>query len=583
VNRKTEGLSLNCLKDFLMSSSIIVPYIEENDKTPVWDGNLFIYNNPPKGNYDHKKADLNSKIPVQVKGKTVKKLHENYTSYSFSLNDLEAYYKDGGVILFFVEIDSNDIYNRRIFYESLLPYDIKKVTNNFTCDSKKNIKLKHLKENDVKKFEDECENFIINREMQYSTKDLNLSLEEAKELIIKGKSRNSQICDYLLQNSVYLYGKKHKNDPIPLIIDKVNLASIEKKVNRNVSINGNVYFKNYKIEKNKESEKLILSDKLKLIFKDNNCKFDYIYHDNFAKRFNSIEFILKIIENGGFLISDKFISLDKAKFDYENIKNDYDNLEKIGALLNIFKIKYSRLNLDEIKNEDAKNLDMLINSMIFNKNISNINNLPGIFKVKIGNINLLIFVYKNNDKVIMKNFGDLKHSIRFKINNIEFKNASPFIILQFEDILNSDNIFPSLISKNVIESDYTRNYSEYVVNLLLNIIKVYDKTKKTSYLNAGLEISEWLKKNDQNNPIHIINEFQIYARKRDLTSVEIDLLKNIIKNNKKHEKYTILLTCIYILLQDFKNFKKIFNKLSTEQKKEVKKYPIYQLYEINKS
>ena len=39
--RKIEQKSTIFLKDYLTDSNYIEPYIEENDKTPCWDGQIF--------------------------------------------------------------------------------------------------------------------------------------------------------------------------------------------------------------------------------------------------------------------------------------------------------------------------------------------------------------------------------------------------------------------------------------------------------------------------------------------------------------------------------------------------------------
>ncbi|MCG8541347.1 MAG: hypothetical protein MJA82_15645 [Clostridia bacterium] len=589
MSKKTEGVAVNAVEDIIYKSKIVEPDIRRNDKTPCWDGDLLVYKKPSEGNYDHRKKYLNNKIPVQIKGKTVKKLSSDTAYHYFDRDDLSIYRENGGIILFLVQIDQEE--NRKVFYIPLLPYDLKTLLK----DSKKEkgeirVDFNHIDPSMINEFEEICENFILNRELQYSTKKVELPLEEAKCLILKGVLRHSRLEDYILSNPLYLYGTRNKHDDIPLIVDKIDIDEIEKKLIKTISIYGKKYFDTYKVKRTREYMELIFSNNLIFKFKEDKLNIKYISHDNFDENLKLVEFIKFFMDNRGFSISEDPIKLINKAPDpdkHEEINNWYKTLCNIATLLDVFNIDYSEFNMNNISQNDLKNLNILIDSIVFGHDVSYIKNISGMFRVDIANISLLVMVHKNsNGKVIIENFNNLKKEFfRFTSKDIDGKanvessyEFSPFIILSLEDILLFTNIKPHLIKEGIQSSEYSEKVCDSVVNLLLNIIKAYDETQDIDYLDSSLGICTWLKENNPSNPVHLINEYQIYSRQRELTQEEVARLKNMIENQKNHTEYISLLCCINILLNKFSEFKECFNQLSEDQRKEFVNYPIYTLY-----
>ena len=70
------------------------PYINEGDKTPSWDGELFVYNSE-----DFNKNNLKFVIPVQVKGRSFAKYRN---TFQVEISDLLNYKKKQNVILKFL-------------------------------------------------------------------------------------------------------------------------------------------------------------------------------------------------------------------------------------------------------------------------------------------------------------------------------------------------------------------------------------------------------------------------------------------------------------------------------------------------
>lgn len=90
-------------------------FISENDRTPIWDGDIFIYHGSKKDN-EH----FYGRVPLQVKGTEVTEFSDKDISYSkLTRRNFENFIKDGGCIFFVAEVMMNDETQEtvsRVFY-----------------------------------------------------------------------------------------------------------------------------------------------------------------------------------------------------------------------------------------------------------------------------------------------------------------------------------------------------------------------------------------------------------------------------------------------------------------------------------
>ena len=115
-NRKIESLGVGKLSDLINDNDLLQAYIDSNDKTPMWDGEVHVL----KAASD-KKEDIIGRVPIQVKT-TQRKTRLN--SFDISASDLISYKSYGGIFFFVVFLDSEGKL-QKICYRSLLPLTIR--------------------------------------------------------------------------------------------------------------------------------------------------------------------------------------------------------------------------------------------------------------------------------------------------------------------------------------------------------------------------------------------------------------------------------------------------------------------------
>ena len=110
---KIELSAVNAVNGYIIQCPKLGPFIQTNDKTPIWDGEIHIHSSK-----DHKVENFLARVPLQVKGTT----NKDDDFYRIDREYLEAYRGDGGCVFFMVQEDKDTYKPQRILY-ALLPLD----------------------------------------------------------------------------------------------------------------------------------------------------------------------------------------------------------------------------------------------------------------------------------------------------------------------------------------------------------------------------------------------------------------------------------------------------------------------------
>ena len=96
-SNKIERAAVRALEAYIDKRPYLEPIILKNDKTPFWDGEIYVYEE------DHHTVDnFYARVPLQVKGTTIAK----DKSYRIDRDYLVGYKADRGCIFFLVQINN---------------------------------------------------------------------------------------------------------------------------------------------------------------------------------------------------------------------------------------------------------------------------------------------------------------------------------------------------------------------------------------------------------------------------------------------------------------------------------------------
>lgn len=313
-----EKLATAAVVESISLTDVLSPYINEGDKEPSWDGNIYIHQDKSKTKKEIKK------VPVQVKGEVRKVFPPKETpKFRVSLIDLDNWLIDGGIILFVVLLDESGK-RKAIYYSALLPVKIR-FLKEFQANKKTiNVPLIPFPDNNDRKVSVLLD---FHDHMQKQTSFANSPLYSIEELESKGVLENvsffvttygkrpteQEIETFVLQNGLNLYANV-KGSPIPQPIPGISSdVHIAKDIHGDVAVGANVFYQDYRVVRYAESMDILIGKstvlqnrpgkkKSELKFKLKGMLSDYI---------RDTEFLIALIENKSVVINGATISFDE--------------------------------------------------------------------------------------------------------------------------------------------------------------------------------------------------------------------------------------------------------------------------------
>lgn len=544
----------------LKNNDCLRAFINENDKTPLWDGNIYIYSDIAKTNEQYE-----GKIDVQIKGRKVEQYKENNT-YSIKVNTLKGLQKEVKGTLLFV-VDFLDIENYKLYYCNLLPVDLYQIFKNIK-NGQHNVllKLKKINNESPLNFKNVCLNFYKNSNKQAGKRIIDESefanIEEVQTEIV---AKNTEFEEYMELADVYSYAKlKDTHEDVVTIKGQWTTYNTIKK---SVLINNKKYYSEFTaIGSNKD--KFIVGP---ITINFNESKFYVDISGTPKKRVKDLKFILDFFKY-------QHIMIDNTRLEFPF--NDQDNLAKNKQLFNK-KLKYYEkiiqiyrffntdfdINYDDLSNDDLVNLHHLMNLFDghFNDEIKELQK----YYIKINKYKFVFVVVRSENKLY--NFYS-QEMINNTICFITCKNkkikTSIYANLALEDFIDVDNFDEKIVIKSFKNIDLTDEVLDSINLLTLNFITAYDKSKNVIFLNVADKLSQ-MKCRTRNNIVDIINSKQIKYRKKGLSTNDKKILNEISKKDKYKKDY-IILSCIDILLENRYLFSEHYRLMKARDKKNLK-------------
>ena len=564
-----EKLAISKISDqVLQNSDCLTCYLNTNDKTPFWDGSIWVYDNKKKsGGY------FQNKIDVQVKGRLVTKFIKN-ESYEISVNQLMAYKNEIKGTLFFL-VDLMDFNNFKIYYCNLLPVDLYEIFKNIKSDQKNyTLKLKEIDISEPLNFKRVCLDFYRNSNLQAKRRIIDDSeFHKIEEFDFSMYESMLEFEKYLEDGDVYTYVKlKDTHEKVVTIKGDIKLIS---KLKKDIYIDGRKYYSECTIVGKKVNE-LVVGP---LTFNFIDEKIYFKFKGSLEKRIKDLKFIVKFFEKQYFVIGGERldIPLEDQKQIKKKIKVFNDKIsyyKKIIRLFKYFNVEFD-IEYENLNDADINNLHILIKMLdgIFPNDIKDMQK----YYININKYKILFVVDLKSKKIYnyySQEMVDNSYCIVFD-GNSKYK-TSIYSNLPFEDYENVSNFKEDIIIKSFKGLEFNQAIFEVINYLSLRFLISYDKTKDKRFLNLAnnLNLINCKKRNDD---VDIINSKQIKLRKKkSLSYNDKKLLSEIAEKDEYKNNYQIL-CCIDILLENNYNYNLHFKKMNAKDKEIFKNWPIYNL------
>lgn len=593
-NKAIETLSVNAVKNSIVTSEFLDQFIADNDKEPSWDGFVYIY-----GDKSKKKSNLKGRMPVQVKGTECDDHSKETISFSMTTVDLRNYLYDGGCVLFVVYLGNCGITNK-IYYAELTPVKLRQLLEKAKEQDNKTVYLKEFPSDNNKKATIFL-NCLQNCQKQASFKEGKLlSLEELEEqgllenIVIPVSAvgiTDPQMA--LIKNEVYLYAKI-KGSSIPQPVDFIPQGvQTEQIIDAFVTIDDKIFYNNYRIIKSEKEIIVCYGDSLTIRFNENNqpCKMNYKNSDRIRVLAKDLDFMLTYLDKGYFKVNDiripfDYDGMDSSNFDTEKEREHLDFAKDVVSVLNMLGCSED-IDIKDMGDEDWRNLHRLVIAFLEKKPVRGLKeDLPPVVCINVGKLKFAVCLKQCEEKGTyeMYDFFKTDLSVAFEDRNIVGKMLpiSQFSILHEKDFLTLSNInFDVLLpSFQKVEHHYeTFNRANW---FLLDLLNAYDKAKgkrKEKILKACKDFSEWISEAPEDEldyQIKTLNKLQTIKRWRDFNIDEISALYAMVESKDTREDCVV---GAYLLLGIPQAAEIHFAKLSEEEQKNFKEYPIYHFWE----
>ena len=592
MNIEMQGVSR--IEDLISRTDYLEPRINKNDREPSWDGQVEVYK---VAGDTHSKKDLESCVPVQVKG-CHKNRHPKSISFSVDVADLKNYLIVGGTIFFVVYV-SSDGERKTVYYNELLPYLLKRLCREAGRQETKTIHLKKLPENKA-----DITNIFFNFSDDMQRQRTAISLEELKlEDLIKGgnlqglsfrytdiEQQKKSPFEYLFNNRLYLYATIEHGIEIPIDYLENGILSAASEIKQPVSVAGKTYFDSYKEIYEKTGKYCSIGKCLSLKSDTSRKKVNitFSYQGSIDEQINGIEFLMDAVDNKRFSIGSTPFNLDTpTSYDQESLfgakqKAYLQFLIEAKKVLELLHVQ-TELKMEELDENSKGFLQMLIAAFIYEQEIvlEKFESKNGI--IKVGNLYILVHIELNDETgqyVFSDFFSNTYVTHGVTEDGTEF-SVPMGIVLDRNTLLMIDNVDYAEIIKTISVFKKTDALLELTNKFLLEILHAYDLSnddaKKTALIKGANTIIDWLFTYDNYNSevLLLLNKLQIIRRIRPLNEEEKNELCVIIEDQNQKEDF---LTGAYLLLDNQVSAERHFNKMSVDEQKEFKEYPIYHFW-----
>lgn len=583
-----EQIGISAVVSALSITDHLVPCLTSGDKGVSYDGHVDVYKTAGP---NHKKGDLDGQAPVQVKGHKAKPPFKDTITFSVDIDHLRNYLNGGGVVFFAVYFDSNGE-NRTIYYERLLPYDLKRYLKEAGDNKKKAIPLKRFP-TEKEAITEVFVNFLIDMRKQRASIDAeDVTLETLtqsgglKSLSFGYTSfgkKPDDFLDLLLKKEMFLYADLNYGMKYPLEhITNVVMACAS--VMRSVMIGNTKYYSGFVLTKNADGsqEKSIgKSCVIKTNPETGDEKITFTPSGKLTERIRDFEFIIAAIEAGGFDIEaggHYSITAQNVDEQKEKYSNALQYLKKAKQALDRLGVK-GDLDIDVMQDKDWEDLALIISSVVDGKGVVLNDSQCSYGVFTIANLKILVSTVKDagTGQLQIYNFFDSPVGWHVVTDDGTHVGVPCCFLIDRKHFTSCCNITTENMMLELNKWEDFTPFADRMTAFLLEIIHTFDSNPKEKWLlELADAISDAITERDKSvtPEVNRMNKMQIAKRQRALNVGEQMELMSIIQKNSDNPEFQIGAN---ILLGQVDIAKALLSQLPEKQRETFESYPIFNL------
>lgn len=583
---RIEMMAVEHLKLDLLKSEYVKPLINENDRTPSWDGAVLLYKSKKQP-----KEDMVGSLPIQVKGVSVDKFSK-VCRHDFEWADLQNYFSDKGCLYVVVQVHRKTL-EHRVYYKELPLLELKKL-----LDAHPKPRPHHTIAMPLKSFPTDVK--MMESLLFTMVEDIN------KHLVIRGLKKIPSIAEYkgsklvaeiaafgaegndplllLTQNPIYFY-RETPYGILPLLEGKLQVQ-VEGAQQLNVTVDGETYYDEVTIKYKDGKRSCLIGDSLEFSVEGNVLSYRAHLSNSLKQRIADLQFLLAAVEREFFKIEDFTFNLSELASNEALIRQWHEHFQALISIQQLFeKLGVEEdLQLDKVTIEEDEELATIIRLVLYDQLYFTDDRLEQFFVNPIGNLNILIACSGEEYEEGKFRYQFMSPKARPLVLAEGDRRGQEVSLITFAAHRSPEQLseISNLGWKQQVE-EYERLYPsspEFQLKMatedMVIMLMRYDETKKEKLLDYALKVCDWLlpkcKERLGVEDVHmaIINHLQILLRYRPLTNSEKSELAQVIgETDQKYIKYVA-----FLLLGDMANAKYNYEQLEPKLQDLLDKQPI---------
>lgn len=588
-----ELLAVNTVNNAIARSSRLKAYITTNDKTPFTDGHIDIYDKP-----ELTKENFAGRVPVQVKGRQ-RRSKKPLTKFAIRRADLEAFRKDRGLLYFVVTIDPSSG-NERAYYALLSPFKLQKVLDRSPKKDLLDISVKVLP-TDLGTLER-----ILQLALRAQKQDVDFGfspslLERAEHLVLHALTELNLDEPLILDPEQSDFtAVLHTTDGLSVPLGGVlafEPRAYQGEVRDVLTRSGAIEYDRAFVRQVDASRfEVTLDEALTITFSaDEQTQaaqdVELKLVSNFSTRLKSVAFFLSLADTHTFEAAGIPIPFEVTDgSDIEWLRGHLKTLQRMNTLFETLHVDTSLIELDELRADEldqlAKIYRGLINATTFQQAIEK----PTFVVQTVGPWHLLLQLRRRDDDGLWHIDNPFAHDLLTQPYWLDAGGDSDVLepgtvydVLQEEYLKTTLNLrLDSIVEAYEAQSEFESIFE--LANLrVLALIDASDhcEGRRDELLTAARDLNSWLRTKQGDLPQHLINEWQIARRTRELLPHERasirELRRTILRGElDEPDPETWEFACA-LLLDEKEAADELLAQLSKAQIAQLRRWPIWAL------
>lgn len=593
---KVEGIAVRHVAELIDNCPCLESDFSVNDRTPLEDGHIALYHSE-----NISKEQLKGRVHVQIKGRHVKAGVHLGKSYTIPVVDLRGFLKLNGVIFFVVDVE-NKSGKRHAFYVLLNPFKIRKILDQIKPDQKTvSISLRRFPTTPeriqplVAVALETTEERVFDIENDYLFENMDsITIHSAQDFDF-----SSPI--HLNHNEVDFTTVIRTREGIKLhtYLDRIELIPTEyvsQPVEMELSSGDVTYREIYRRRIDETSFELRAGNGLQLILPiatDSPSGTVTIHKENvLADRVKSLAFLLNWAQSDEILVNGEPVKFALNLESSETLQREYNILHCLYEIIEYFDINPRLILIDDISEEQFLQLETVYRTIILKEELSeDYSNRQRIIQ-GIGRWQLELICVRSptEERWVVWGLAD-PHAGIFAADVSDDPEVRNFIRVTPYDLVPVDRLVKTV---NLRLSDIVRFYNDIrdepetqtLANLkVLDLISAADQepVRKKEFLQAAFQLNSWLIRNESENLINRINNWQIIERDEGLTGHHEEEIRSMYYQLSKteHSDFELIQLSCLVLLKNFDDAEFVFRQLSTSDQDAFMEWPLAQLFKRN--